>query len=159
MGQELLSEKYSNELYGVLNCYDRVIISGNVQPLCYAKGMTGYLYRENIMIFEYGKKFANPLREAMRDNAEMIAKKNGLDIEFIRKSKAFRKEARIKKILAKRGHQPGLVHIFSAMEACPSYKPWHNKQTGKTYLKNSQGKCLHYYFYFIDAQLGLCYLG
>ena len=158
MGQELLSEKYSQELYGVLNCYDRIIISGNLHPLCYAKGMTGYLYREKIMIFEYGKKFANPLREAIRDNAEMIAKTNGMEIEFIRKSKAFRQEARIKKILAKRGDHPGLVHIFSAMEACPSYKPWHNKQTGKTYLKNSQGKCLHYYFYFIDAELGLCYL-
>ncbi|MBN1931374.1 MAG: MarR family transcriptional regulator [Desulfobacterales bacterium] len=57
-----------------------------------------------------------------------------------------------------RGCQPGLVHIFSAMEACPSYKPWHNKKTGKTYLKSVQGKCLHYYFYFIDPQLGLCYV-
>lgn len=158
MGQELLSEKYSNELYGVLNCYDRVIISGNLHPLCYAKGMTGYLYRQNILIFDYAKKFAQPLREAIRANAEVIAGTNGLEIEFIRKSSAFRKEARIKKILGKRGHHPGLVHIFSAMEACPSYTPWHNKQTGKTYVKNSQGKCLHYYFYFIDAELGLCYL-
>lgn len=158
MGQELLSEKYSNELYGVLNCYDRIIISGNLHPLCYAKGMTGYLYGQNILIFDYAKKFAQPLREDIRANAEVIAETNGLEIEFIRKSKAFRKEARIKKILDKRGHQPGLVHIFSAMEACPSYTPWHNKQTGKTYVKNSQGKCLHYYFYFIDAELGLCYL-
>ncbi len=50
------------------------------------------------------------------------------------------------------------IHIFSAMEACPSYKPWHNKKTHRTYLKPSQGKCLHYYFYFIDEKLGLCYV-
>jgi hypothetical protein len=56
------------------------------------------------------------------------------------------------------GTIPGLVHILSAMEACPSYKPWHNKNTGKTYLKSVQGKCLHYYFYFIDEDLGLCYV-
>jgi hypothetical protein len=43
------------------------------------------------------------------------------------------------------------------MESCPSYKPWHNKKTGKTYLKPDQGKCLHYYFYFIDEDLGLCW--
>lgn len=51
-----------------------------------------------------------------------------------------------------------LVHIFSAMETCTSYKPWHDKNTGKTSLKYDSGKCLHYYFYFIDGEYGLCYL-
>ncbi len=50
------------------------------------------------------------------------------------------------------------MHVFSALEPCTSYQPWHNKQTGKTYLKPDSGKCLHYYFYFIDPVLGLCYL-
>jgi len=57
-----------------------------------------------------------------------------------------------------RGKQPGLVHILSAMEACESYKPWHDKASGKSFLKPDSGKCLHYYFYFIDEKLGLCYL-
>jgi len=29
---------------------------------------------------------------------------------------------------------------------------------GKAFVKSRQGKCLHYYFYFIDEELGLCYL-
>jgi hypothetical protein len=58
------------------------------------------------------------------------------------------------------GHfkHPGLVCIFSAMEPCSTYQPWHNKETGKTYLRPDDGKCLHYYFYFIDEELGLCYV-
>jgi hypothetical protein len=44
------------------------------------------------------------------------------------------------------------------MEACNSYRPWHDKRTGKTFLRPDSGKCLHYYFYFIDAELGLIYL-
>ena len=44
------------------------------------------------------------------------------------------------------------------MGPCASYQPWHNKQTGKTYLKQDDGKCLHYYFYFIDEELGLTYV-
>jgi hypothetical protein len=44
------------------------------------------------------------------------------------------------------------------MEACPAYKPWHDKQTHKTYLRPDSGKCLHYYFCFMDAELGLVYL-
>ncbi len=39
-----------------------------------------------------------------------------------------------------------------------TYRPWHDKATGKTFLKFDQSKCLHYYFYFIDKKLGLCYL-
>ena len=36
--------------------------------------------------------------------------------------------------------------------------PWHDKGTGKTYLKATQGQCLHYYFYVMDDELGRCYL-
>jgi hypothetical protein len=64
----------------------------------------------------------------------------------------------VAKVLARRGDAPGLVHVISAMEGCESYRPWHNKTTGKTGLKPCPGKCLHYYFYFIDETLGLCYL-
>jgi hypothetical protein len=157
MGTELLPEKHRDDLYGVLNCYDRVIITGSLHPLCYAKGMTGYLYRHKIRIFDY-TRFSEPLRDAIRANAQAIAREHNLEIEFIRKSKSFRKEDRIRKILQRRGDHPGLVHIFSAMEGCRAYYPWHDKQSHKTYLKSRPGKCLHYYFYFIDEELGLCYL-
>jgi hypothetical protein len=153
---ELLSEKYSNELDGVLSCYDRIVITGSLYPFCYAQGMTSYLYRQGIRIFDYAK-FADGLRERVRENAEALALANGLEIEFTRK-KDFRKENRVQQVLKKRGDQPGLVHIFGAMEACSSYLPWHNKDTGKTYLRSGSSKCMTYYFYFIDEPLGLCYL-
>jgi hypothetical protein len=51
-----------------------------------------------------------------------------------------------------------LVHIISAMEACDAYQPWHDKQTHKTFIRPDSGKCLHYYFYFMDAAFGLIYL-
>lgn len=153
---ELLSERYSNELDGVLSCYDRIVITGSLYPICYAQGMTSYLYRHGIRVFDYAK-FAEPLRERLRENAETLAQANGIKIEFMRK-KDFRKETRIQQILKECGQQPGLVHIIGAMEACSSYLPWHDKVTGKTYLKSGSSKCMTYYFYFMDEQLGLCYL-
>ncbi len=62
--------------------------------------------------------FAQSLREEVRGNAQSIATENGLEIEHIRKLKAFRKERRIQEVLNHRGNHPGLVHIFSAMETC-----------------------------------------
>jgi hypothetical protein len=156
METKLLPDKYRDQIHGVLNCYDRIVLTGTLMPFCYAGGMTAYLKAHHIRIFDY-TKFVMPLRDQIRDQAEALAKANDLQIEFVRK-KNFRKEQRIKYILQKRGTHPGLVHIFSAMEACAAYKPWYNKRTGETYLKFDYGKCLHYYFYFIDDELGLCYL-
>ena len=155
MATTLITEKYQDVIHDVLHCYDRVVISGNLQPLCYAKGMTKYLYTHQIRIFDY-TQFAEPLRNLIRENAQSIAEENGLEIEFISKKDNFRKEERVKELIEQRGKQPGLVHIFSAMEQCQAYRPWHNKQSHKTYVKMTQGKCLHYYFYFIDPDLGLC---
>jgi hypothetical protein len=152
----LLTERYDEKIGGVLSCYDRVIIQGTLPGLCYPEGMTSYLYAHQIRIFDY-PRFAEPLRDEIRHNADLRAALSGAQIEFVRSHKR-RKEAIIQQILEERGDQPGLVHILSAMESCPTYKPWHNKQTGKTYLMPAQGKCLHYYFYFIDQALGLCYL-
>lgn len=118
--------------------------------------MTSFLFERRIRIFDY-PKFAEPYRNRIRENAEKMAAEAGIEIEFIRK-RNFRKEDRVKEILAQRGEQPGLVCIFSAMEPCSTYKPWHNKQTGKTYLVPDDGKCLHYYFYFVDEDLGLCHV-
>jgi hypothetical protein len=87
---------------------------------------------------------------------ERIAADNGIEIEFVRSRKSFRKEDRVKAVLDQRGDRPGVVCILSAMEPCGSYKPWHDKKTHKTYLKPDDGKCLHYYVYFIDEDLGLC---
>jgi hypothetical protein len=44
------------------------------------------------------------------------------------------------------------------MEVCPTFEPWHDKLTGRTFLRGREAKCLHYYFYFISEEFGLCYL-
>jgi hypothetical protein len=153
---DLLTERYADKIQGVLTCLDRVIISGTIPEICHAEAMTSYLYSQKVRIFDY-TKFAEPLRDEIRLHAERLAQENRLKIDFIRKAD-FRKEQRVKEIIAKRGNHPGLVHMFSAMEPCPSFRPWHDKKTGKTLLKHTDGKCLHYYFYFLHQDLGLCYL-
>ena len=150
-------ERHAEKIRGVLSCFDRVVLTGTLPDLCHADAMARYLGARDIRLFDY-PRWAEPFRDTLRARAEQLARDHGLTIEFIRRLKAFRKEERIKAIVAQRGDHPGLVHIFSAMEACPSYKPWHDKATGRTLLKPTEAKCLHYYFYFIDPALGLCYL-
>ena len=154
---QLLTEKYEPDMAGVLHCYDRVIIRGYLQPLGYAKGMTKYLYQQGIRIFDYSQ-FAEPLRDEIRAKAAQLAADNGLEIEFRSGQTSQRQEERVQQIVEQRGPQPGLVCILSRMERCQAYRPWHDKESHYTYVKATEGKCLHYYFYFIDPELGLCHL-
>lgn len=151
-----LEDRYDDRIAGVLSCYDRVVITGTLPTVCYAEGMTRFLRARGIPIFDY-PAFAMTLRERVREQVASVVAAAGIVIEHIGKSH-IRKEAVVAKVLEQRGDHPGLVHVLSAMEACPSYRPWHDKQSHKTYLRPDTGKCLHYYFYFMDADLGLVYL-
>lgn len=156
MALTLLTERHGTQIAGVLSCYDRVIVQGTLPVFCYADGMSAYLSKRRIRIFDFAQ-FAKPLTDAIKANAEALAAASGLRIDYVRK-KNFRKEDRVKEVLRQRGEHPGLVWIFSALEPCTTYQPWHDKLSGRTFLRYDDGKCLHYYFYFIDQELGLCYV-
>lgn len=153
----LLTERYQDRITGVLSCFDRVIISGSLVDCCHEGAMRAELVRRQLLFFDYGK-FVNPLRNRLHDTARSIAQAEGVEVEFIQRPNSFRKEDRIAAILAKRGTHPGLVHVLSAMENCTCYKPWHDRKRNVTTLRAASGRCTHYYFYFIDADYGLCYL-
>ena len=126
----LITEKYAAEIQGVLTCYDRMIIQGYVAPWSHSEGMTSYLNANHIKIFDY-LKFSEPLTREVRSIAEGSATEAGIEIEFIRKQKAFRKDDRIQEIIKIKQIGTGLIHILSAMEGCNTYKPWHDKTSGK----------------------------
>lgn len=137
MDIELLTERYAAQIAGVLSCWDRVLTFGTLPKICYAGGMTSYLYERKVRIFDY-PRFAEPFRDKLRENAERLAAEAGIEIEFIRKRNV-RKEDRVKEVLTRRGDHCGLVCILSAMEPCSTYKPWHDKRTCKTFLKPDDG--------------------
>src|SRR5271168_4989352 len=151
-----LTERYDDRIAGVLSCYDRIVVTGTLPTVCYAAGMTRFLYASGVRIFDY-PQFAATQRDRVRERAASLTAEAGITIEHIARSH-IRKEAVVAKVLERRGQHPGLVHVISAMEACNAYQPWHDKKTHKTFVRPDSGKCLHYYFYFIDAELGLIYL-
>ncbi len=55
---DLLTDRYSNRIAGVLSCYDRIIIQSTLPGVCFAEGMTAFLYQKGIRIFDFKKTFA-----------------------------------------------------------------------------------------------------
>ena len=152
-----ITKTHQSEIIGILSCYDRVLINATVSTFGFPDGMAMFFNTNGYRIFDFAKVFT-PVSDQIKANAEIIAKENGLEIEFIRNTKAFRKEDKIAAINKERGEKEGIVHIFSALELNKTYKPWHDRTTGKTYFKSDTTKCLTYYFYFVDREFGLCFM-
>src|SRR5437764_8635557 len=85
MAIELLTERHGDQIAGVLGCWDRMLIFGTLPKICFAGGMTSFLFERNIRIFDY-PRFAEPFRNRIRENAEKLAADTGIEIEFIRKT-------------------------------------------------------------------------
>jgi hypothetical protein len=60
MAADLLTERFSDQIAGVLSCYDRLIVQGTIPDFCCAQTMTNYMYERRIRIFDY-TQFAQPL--------------------------------------------------------------------------------------------------
>jgi hypothetical protein len=105
MGTRMLTERHARQIGGVLSCYDGLIVQGTLPVFCYADGMTAYLSKRQIRIFDF-TKFAKPLTDAIKANAEELAETNELKLDYVRK-KNFPKEDRVKAVLKERGTHRG----------------------------------------------------
>ena len=74
-----LTQRYDHRIAGVLSCYDRVVITGTLPTVCYADGMTRYLYASGIRIFDF-PEFASMPRDRVRERAASVAAAAGVMI-------------------------------------------------------------------------------
>jgi len=117
MAAGALTDRYAANLHGVLSCYDRIIVTGTLPGACYAGGMTSLLYSRGVRIFDY-PRFAEPLRDRIRERAQQVCEAAGVQNEHVNKSH-IRKEELVARVLAVRGDAVGLVHLISAIAGVP----------------------------------------
>jgi len=148
-----LLEKFDKLIAGSLSCFDRLLIRGTADGVGFAGGMEHYLTAHKVLLKDF-VPWAKANREELEAFVADLAQQNGLTVEYL-SGKKFRKEKRIQEILKERGPQPGLVHIFAAVERGTIYEVRRCNRRGRLAIMPRQGKCKHYYFYFVDRELGL----
>src|SRR3979411_2267359 len=100
-----LTERYDDRIAGVLSCYDRVVVTGTLPTVCYAAGMTKFLYAIGVRIFDYPLSASTP-RDRVRERAASLAAQAGITIEHIAK-RHIRKEAGPAAGVQTEAEQPG----------------------------------------------------
>src|SRR5438093_1935468 len=78
----LFLQRHGEKIEATLGCYDRLVITGTLLDVAYPAAVQHWLNERGLRCFELGE-FAEPLREAVRENAQALAKEAGLEIEHL----------------------------------------------------------------------------
>jgi hypothetical protein len=141
--------RHASRVKGVLSGFDRVRFLGTLRWLAHVKGLLGYLSYKSVLLKEF-REYAMSLTESIKQATKEIASE---PIAYLPSSAASKDEV-ARGIAEREGLTEGLVCVLSCVEPCFTFEVGPNKQMKKLELRKFFGKCLHYYFYLIDRELG-----
>lgn len=144
--------KHQDKILGVLSCFDRLIFRGYL-PLSYARGMEGFLYRQNVLFKDF-KDYAPKISERLKEHLRGLVEQAGAPFRHLPKKERMEKEAR--RIAEEKNIHEGIVCGFSCLETCSSYRLAFGK--GRPRLKKDFRRSTVVYVYLIDPVLGLLHV-
>jgi hypothetical protein len=149
-------QRFGGDILGVLHGFDRLRFRGTRRFLANVAGMMSYLWQRHVLLKDF-KAFARNITAEVRQAAEEVAVQQGRPIEYLRNS-VMDKEAWARELAKRDGIQQGLIGVLKAVEGCWSYEVGPNRAQKKLELRGQPSKCLHYYHYFMDPEVGLTYV-
>ena len=150
---DMIVTHFKNAVKGVLDGFDRIVFKGYLLPFMNVYGVNRFCQTHGILNKNY-KSWMMEQTERIISDATRYAKDNsGRGITAI-SSTAVRKEDLAHSIQEQQGITSGLISVFSAIEACSSFKAQYCAQTGYPQLQKTWTKCKHLYFYHDHPQYG-----
>ena len=149
-------QRFATKILGVLHGFDRIRFRGTRRLLANVVGMMNFLWQRQVLLKDF-KTFAGTITAEVRQAAEAVAVQQGRPIEYLHNSD-MDKEAWARTVAKQDGIQQGLIGVLKAVECCWSYEVGPNRAEKKLELRGKPSKCLHYYHYFMDEQVGLAYV-
>ena len=161
MAATAFESMYQDQLRGKLAFFDRMVFKGHLTRLYPRGAMKAYLYGQGVLLKDF-KAHVTTVSEGLKAHVQQVATQAGAPYEYLEqthtKSQGRSKEDHARQIAAERGITEGLVCVFSAVEPCTAFTVTNNRNTGHLHVVNRKRKCLHYYFYWLHPNLGLCHV-
>jgi len=142
MKTETLVERHAEHIYGVLECFDRVILGGTYRAIGWPAALGQYLHGAGIGLEDFFKEHANSWRLEVAKRVRAQAKAAAVEVRQVQGSE--RKEDIVAKVLAARGEQPGVVCVLGAMERCRSFRVRAVGEQHWLQLQWDTGRCEHF---------------
>ena len=149
-------QRFGNNILGVLHGFDRMRFRGTRRFLANVVGMMHFLWQRQVLLKDF-KAFAGNITAQVRQAAEEVAVSQGRPVEYLHNSD-MDKETWARQVAKRDGIEQGLIGVLKAVECCWSYQVGPNRAEKKLELRGQPSKCLHYYHYFRDREVGLAYV-
>ena len=155
-GVEQFLAQHGADVTGVISGYDRLRLRGSLRHLYQPTFMFRYLCSAGVRLKDFAG-FVSGLTNRVCAATAAFAERCGRPLRYL-ESCVERKEDLARRLAARDRIEEGLIGVFSILEPCLTYTVRHDAAAHRLYLHLGQGRCLHHYFYFQDAELGLMHL-
>lgn len=149
--------RFASLIHFVLSGFDRLRFRGESIILSNQRGVDAYLYRQRIRYVDF-LDHCQQLTKSLCQQTDQLAQAEGVPIKHLNSPK-IDKEATALELAASQpcAAPAGRIALITAVESCFTYRLRKNHE-GRAYPVKQEGKCKHYYHYFLHPELGLCYV-
>ncbi len=148
--------RHGDRIVGILSGFDRMLFRGTLRSISYVEGVDKFLSSQHVLYKDFGP-FAERLSTRLKAHAEAAAAAHGRPFHYV-SSANVRKEDLARTIAAQDHVTEGLICVLSCVEPCWSYTIKRDRRQRRLRLVGGERKCLHLYFYFMDADFGLMHV-
>jgi hypothetical protein len=143
-------------ILSILSGFDRLRFRGCSTLLSNDRGVKSYLYQRELLIKEFPGHIEK-LTKSLVLGTEALAKADGDKVHYLN-SPNIDKEATALEIAHKRGLTSGRIAILSCVESCRTFRKRQKEGSHHIEIRKEEGRCQHFYHYFLHEQIGLCYV-
>ena len=149
--------QHTEAVLGVLQAWDRLRFMANISLLQRPAGVMMWLFQLGVLLTHF-KDWSEALTARLREHAGALACSVGQPAVAYLRDASVRKDALARAQAQARGIKEGLIGVWSALEPCTTYYVRGDRAHQRLRLERGDGKCLHYYFYFLHALCGLVHV-
>src|SRR3989442_11075565 len=151
---------HQTELLGKLTLPDRVLFRGHL-ALRDPRTLGIFLALSGVLLKDFGP-YAGARPAELKAHAERFAAEASRPFLYLNSPHTARtgysKEQLARDIAERDGVREGLVCVLSVLEPCNAFDVRGNHKTHRLEIVRRLRKCLHFYFYFLDPELGFMHV-
>ena len=150
---------HRDAIVGTLSTFDRLNFKGHLTTLYHSLDV--FLYRQGVLLKDF-KAYVTGVSSAFKAHAQAVAAAADRPYIYLEKATTKRqgrsKEEEARAIAERDGIEEGLVCVFGVLEPCGSFTVQSNRAARRLQVTRKATKCLHFYFYFLDPELGFLHV-
>jgi hypothetical protein len=144
-------QRFAPLVLGVLHGFDRLRLRGSSRWLSCVRGVMHLLWKTQVLLKDFAG-FAQDSTSTLRTALEEAAKAQERPVVYLPGSCS--KEEVARDIATRHQVRSGLVVVLSSLEPCLTFRVRKDKERQRLVLRAESAKCLHYYHYYLDPELG-----